>query len=95
MGVYDPEWMNEAVCRTDTGDYTDLMYPTEGDDDAIALAKSFCAICPSQGDCLEYAIAHRESYGVWGGTTEVERRRLIRRMRSHPVVENQLTLALT
>ena len=44
-------------------------------------AKSICAICPVRLSCLEHALASRERDGVWGGTTEKERRRIIRQRR--------------
>jgi WhiB family redox-sensing transcriptional regulator len=44
-------------------------------------AKAICAACPVRVSCLEYAITVRERDGVWGGTTERERRRIIRQRR--------------
>lgn len=37
-----------------------------------------CKNCPVSVECLEYAMAHDERYGIWGGYTERERRRLKR-----------------
>jgi WhiB family redox-sensing transcriptional regulator len=37
-------------------------------------AKQICYTCEVQGECLEYALATREPYGIWGGLTEIERR---------------------
>jgi WhiB family redox-sensing transcriptional regulator len=42
-------------------------------------AKLVCAGCPVKGDCLAYALATRQKYGVWGGTTEEDRRTMTRR----------------
>lgn len=39
-------------------------------------AKMICSSCPYQMRCLEYAIKHPEEQGIWGGTTEYERRRI-------------------
>jgi hypothetical protein len=39
-------------------------------------AKKLCAGCPIRLECLEYALAADEEYGVWGGLSPVERRRL-------------------
>lgn len=41
-------------------------------------AKAICATCPVRIECLEYAIRIREPHGIWGGLTEMERRRLVR-----------------
>ena len=45
----------------------------------LELAKSLCGDCPVRVECLEYALAHRVEYGVWGGASERERRRILRR----------------
>lgn len=42
-----------------------------------AKAKAICATCPVQQRCLEYAVESRQIHGVWGGTSEEERRPLI------------------
>jgi WhiB family redox-sensing transcriptional regulator len=44
-------------------------------------AKRICHVCPVRRQCLEHALAAPEKYGVWGGTDEVERRKLIRQRR--------------
>jgi WhiB family transcriptional regulator, redox-sensing transcriptional regulator len=41
-------------------------------------AKQWCARCPVQPECLEYALAAGEEFGVWGGLTEKERHSLLR-----------------
>lgn len=49
---------------------------TEAAEAAIAMCRS----CPALKQCLEYALRHPESaeYGVWGGTTATQRRRILR-----------------
>jgi len=42
------------------------------------IAKTLCADCPIRLECLEYALAADEEYGVWGGLSPVERRQLKR-----------------
>jgi WhiB family redox-sensing transcriptional regulator len=44
-------------------------------------AKAVCARCEIQRDCLRYALGAGSIQGVWGGMTEEERRRLLRRNR--------------
>jgi len=41
-------------------------------------AKAICGVCEVQRECLEYALATREPYGIWGGLNEVERKQLLR-----------------
>lgn len=42
----------------------------------IAQAKRLCAVCPIQPRCLTIALTHPECHGIWGGTTEEERREM-------------------
>jgi WhiB family redox-sensing transcriptional regulator len=69
-------WREFARCR---GVDPDVFHPINEDD--AAEAKAICALCPVREVCLEHALAVREKHGVWGGLTERERRRVIRRRR--------------
>jgi len=73
-----PTWRKRAACR---GIDAEIFYPPTEDDFAAVGAKEICAECPVRQACLEYAIAHREHEGVWGGMTERERRRVVRQRR--------------
>ena len=65
-------WRDEALCAEVDGD---LFFPDVRDTDREA--KRICAACPVQKECLDYAISAGEEFGVWGGTTEIERRHLL------------------
>ncbi len=69
-------WRQHAACR---GVSPQLFHP-DADDDA-EMAKAICARCPVRVTCLEHALTADEAFGVWGGTTERERRRILRRRR--------------
>jgi WhiB family redox-sensing transcriptional regulator len=71
-------WREFARCR---GVDPEVFYPVSDDDDAAEEAKSVCALCPVREPCLEFALSTREKNGVWGGLTERERRRVLRRRR--------------
>ena len=76
-------WDEVAACR---GLDITIFYPDpdlEGrdPDGAAERAKSVCSACAVQATCLESALDRREKNGVWGGCTERERRRIIRRRR--------------
>lgn len=45
---------------------------------ATREAKAICRGCPVRRECLAYALANREPFGIWGGCSERERRRLRR-----------------
>jgi WhiB family redox-sensing transcriptional regulator len=79
MEAKDPRvlaWRQRAACR---GVDPDIFYPVS--DEEAEDAKAICHQCTVQGTCLEWALANREKEGVWGGATERERRRIIRRRR--------------
>jgi WhiB family redox-sensing transcriptional regulator len=70
------DWRKRAECR-DTD--PDLFFPigTTGTAiDQINAAKSVCACCESIEACLEFALATNQESGVWGGTSEEERRKI-------------------
>ncbi|MFM7263431.1 MAG: WhiB family transcriptional regulator [Acidimicrobiales bacterium] len=69
-------WRNRGACN---GLDPSIFFP-ESDDDSDE-AKSICSECPVRISCLEHALSVREKDGVWGGTTEKERRRIIRQRR--------------
>ena len=72
----DSEWRSVAACR-DTE--PELFFPvgtTGMATDQIESAKRVCDHCDAQKACLEFALATNQESGVWGGTTEDERRKL-------------------
>ncbi len=73
-------WREDAACA---GMDTRIFFPIGETGTAlhqVVLAKAACAACPVREECLEFAIATIQNDGVWGGTTEDERR-LIKRSR--------------
>lgn len=70
------QWRDQASCRaTDP----DLFFPvgTKGDaPDQIQAAKTVCASCPVRVACLQFALETNQEAGIWGGTSEDERREL-------------------
>jgi len=55
------------------------FFPSDGV--GVEIARRICATCPQQAPCLEYALENRIDHGVWGGCSERERRRILRRRR--------------
>jgi len=69
--VASPGWWFAGLCaQTDP----ELFFPEKGG--SVREAKAVCAGCPVRAQCLEHALAHDERFGVWGGLSERERRRL-------------------
>ncbi len=67
-------WVVFAACREAD---PDLFFPGSKSDEAAA--KALCAICPVKVECHEYSLEARESFGVWGGLNEKQRRLALRR----------------
>ena len=79
------KWQEEAACR---GMDTELFYLPENSrgtnkQTIVTAAKKICATCTVKSECLEYALAIDEPYGVWGGMSEEERRYLKLKMATY------------
>jgi WhiB family redox-sensing transcriptional regulator len=69
----DDQWQERALCaQTDP----EAFFPEKGG--STREAKRICQGCEVRDACLEYALAHDERFGIWGGLSERERRRLKR-----------------
>jgi WhiB family transcriptional regulator, redox-sensing transcriptional regulator len=76
MNSEQSKWWGLGACR---GLDATIFYPDE--ETQAEAAKSVCATCRVQTECLDYALKFREKAGVWGGATERDRRRIIRQRR--------------
>ncbi len=74
------DWQLMGLCR---GNHSHLFFPPstfERKDERERReirAKAICQVCPVQSSCVEYALDIREPYGIWGGTTETDRKELL------------------
>jgi WhiB family redox-sensing transcriptional regulator len=67
-------WQEQALCaETDP----EAFFPEKGG--STREAKKICTGCEVKAQCLEYALSNDERFGIWGGLSERERRRLRRR----------------
>ena len=64
-------WQEKANCK---GANADLFFPERGA--STRKAKGICAACQVRIECLEYALTEGEKFGIWGGLSERERRRI-------------------
>lgn len=70
-----PAWMADALCaETDP----DAFFPDAGG--SVATAKAVCARCLVQRECLNFALANDERFGVWGGASVQDRQTMRRTM---------------
>ncbi len=66
-----PEWQERAHCsQTDP----EAFFPEKGG--STRMAKRICKRCEVKDECLEYALVHDERFGIWGGMSERERRKM-------------------
>ncbi|MGW0464930.1 WhiB family transcriptional regulator [Streptomyces sp. NPDC003027] len=67
----DLSWQENALCAQAGPEF---FFPAPGS--STREAKQLCGACEGRVACLEYALAHDERFGVWGGLSEKERFRL-------------------
>ena len=71
FSAVEQEWQEQALCaQTDP----EAFFPEKGG--STREAKRICQACSVRDECLEYALEHDERFGIWGGLSERERRRL-------------------
>ena len=81
MAITPLDWTDAAACRNSEGA---LFYPADSSErkedrlERELVAKRICASCGVRDECLEAALARHETYGIWGGLNEFERRGLLR-----------------
>jgi WhiB family transcriptional regulator, redox-sensing transcriptional regulator len=69
----EPTWQDRALCaQTDP----EAFFPEKGG--STREAKRVCRSCEVRAECLDYALENDERFGIWGGLSERERRRLKR-----------------
>lgn len=79
------DWMDDAACA---GKPMSMFFPSINEFEAhdsthvYDAARALCAACPVRQECLDYALAHFEQHGLWGGLTPRERRQTRRRRRN-------------
>jgi WhiB family redox-sensing transcriptional regulator len=74
--VGDRQWQDQANCL---GVDPDLFFPERGA--STREAKEVCRGCVVKQDCLDFALTNGEKFGIWGGLSERERRKLRRKQR--------------
>lgn len=71
LNVDIPEWVSQGICaQTDP----DAFHPEKGA--STEPAKRICHECPVKAECLEWALEHDERFGIWGGASSQERRKI-------------------
>ena len=73
FGAAEQEWQEQALCAQTA---PEAFFPEKGG--STREAKRICQACAVRDECLEYALLNDERFGIWGGLSERERRRLKR-----------------
>lgn len=82
----DRNWVENALCAQYPA--SDDMWNLEGHigrTAATAAGRAVCSTCPVSADCLAYAIAFGEEYGIWGGQNQKNRKYTARQARAEGV----------
>jgi WhiB family redox-sensing transcriptional regulator len=75
--LMEHDWMALGLCANVP---PSTFFPSDGA--GVEVARRICADCPVKSPCLEHALVNRIDHGVWGGTSERERRRILKRRRA-------------
>ena len=67
----EAEWTERTLCAETN---PEAFFPEKNN--STRKAKKVCLSCDVRNECLDYALAHDERFGIWGGLSERERRRL-------------------
>jgi WhiB family redox-sensing transcriptional regulator len=71
LATVRPAWMRDGLCL----EHPEITwFPTDFSD--VEPAKAVCARCAVRDECLDYALAERLDFGIWGGVGGRERRRM-------------------
>lgn len=88
----DTDWRSRGACLSAD---PELFFPLSSRGPSVEQlnqAKMVCTRCPVRPECLDFALATRQVHGVWGGTSEDERHRLLARSAGpgQPVLARQV-----
>jgi WhiB family transcriptional regulator, redox-sensing transcriptional regulator len=75
------DWRAQGACQQED---PELFFPVTGTGPALVQldqARAICRRCPVRAQCLSFALETAQDHGVWGGTSEDERRALRRNRR--------------
>lgn len=76
MAIKGRKFWDGALCREVD---SIIFFPNKGQNDFIQQARWVCSRCDIKQKCLDYALEDQDTKGIWGGTTEIERLRMLRK----------------
>ena len=78
LACQQDDWRSGAACLHADPDVFFPISAVGASATQVRTARAICAGCPVRPACTDYALEHHEIQGIWGGTTEQERRKLRR-----------------
>lgn len=93
MRYAEADWRSRGACLSVD---PELFFPLSSVGPAagqLSQAKSVCTRCPVRAKCLDFALATRQVHGVWGGTSEDERRRILARIDSESARRSKVAVS--
>jgi len=70
------EWQKQAECaKPENSDYIDWFFSKDFNEKYTA--RNMCFECPVRKECLQWALEHKQIWGIWGGKDEIEMRRTL------------------
>ena len=84
LEIQEEIWMDDALCKSSD---TNVFFPVGMSTKAVKKIKKaiqVCNDCPVINDCLDYALRSNQDIGIWGGTTEEDRKYL---RKKHKLIE--------
>lgn len=89
-----PSWQSLAACR---GSGPEIFFVERGDAGGLSAGRAFCRRCPVLVECREFAVGDdrrpSQKHGLWGDTSERERRQIRKRRRLAVTVEDDSSAA--
>ena len=70
------DWQRDAICALPENRESAEWFFSQEFEDKYA-AKNLCHSCPVRSDCLQWALEHKQIWGIWGGRDEIEIRRAL------------------
>lgn len=79
------DWVKQANCLDED---TKVFYPHNGRDYEARL--TICEQCPVKLECLDYALKHKDINGIWGGSSGIERRELLKDIKNQKIPKPEI-----
>jgi len=84
-----PDWWDEAACQASD---ISIFFGSGAKPSNVTKARNMCKTCPALKDCFTHAMSHPEDYGVWAGTSVLDRNSIRDRIAGGDEIDDVLRL---